>query len=187
MAYAPYIIFGALLLAGLNIPVSEDGMLFISALLAVSNPDRLYALFIAVFAGAYLSDLICYSLGRFVGPRIWRIKFFSSIASPAKIDKLNEYYHKYGAATLFCGRFIPFGVRNALFLSAGLGKMDFKKFAFLDFSACLLSCSVYFTLYYNYGSAVIEYVKQSNIVIFSVAILVVLIILYRKKLRKTGN
>ncbi|TXL09561.1 alkaline phosphatase, partial [Methylococcaceae bacterium CS3] len=32
--YAHYIIFAALLLAGLNIPVSEDAMIFISALLA---------------------------------------------------------------------------------------------------------------------------------------------------------
>ena len=30
--YAHFIIFGALLLAGLNIPVSEDAMLFISAI-----------------------------------------------------------------------------------------------------------------------------------------------------------
>ena len=38
---APWLIFGLLLLAGLNIPVSEDGMLFVSALLATQRPDLL--------------------------------------------------------------------------------------------------------------------------------------------------
>jgi len=51
--YAPIIIFSALLLAGLNIPVSEDGMLFISASLAAKNPHMLANLFIAVYLGAY--------------------------------------------------------------------------------------------------------------------------------------
>ena len=34
---APFAIFGLLLLAGLNIPVSEDAMLFLSAILATQH------------------------------------------------------------------------------------------------------------------------------------------------------
>ena len=60
--WAPWIIFGALLLAGLNIPVSEDAMLFVAAYLAATHPDYAVTLFLAVYAGAYL----CVSTGNFL-------------------------------------------------------------------------------------------------------------------------
>jgi membrane protein DedA with SNARE-associated domain len=134
--------------------------------------------------GAYLSDLIAYWLGRILGPKLWNIKFFAKMVSRDKIDMIGNYYHKYGVLTLIFGRFIPFGVRNALFISAGLGKMNFIKFSLSDLLACVISTSVYFPLYYFYGESVIDYVKKGNIVIFSLALLVVGIILIKKYLNR---
>lgn len=168
--YAPYIIFGLLLLAGFNIPVSEDGMLFISALIASHNPAYLPHLFIAVFMGAYLSDLICYGLGRIVGPKLLHIRFFSSIATQERIDKIHDYYQRYGVITLIFGRFVPFGVRNGLFLTAGLGQMNLIKFALSDLVACTISTTTFFTLYYNYGDKVIDAIQKTNAVIFVAAL-----------------
>jgi len=165
--YAHWIIFGALLLAGLNIPVSEDGMLFISGVLASHYPDHVVRLFLAVYMGAYLSDLICYMLGRKFGPKLFEIKFFANMVPPERIDKIHNFYERYGIVTLLIGRFIPFGVRNGLFLTAGLGKMDFQKFALADLLACTISTAVFFSLYYYFGNSIIEYVKQGNIVLFS--------------------
>ena len=187
MTYAPYIIFFALLLAGFNLPISEDIMLFISALLAADSPDMLYPLFFSVYLGAYFSDLICYTLGRVLGPRIWKIKFFASIATTERVDKLSHYLKRYGAITLFLGRFIPFGVRNALFITAGLGKMDARKFAFFDFLACTISSTIFFSLYYNFGQDVVEYVKKGNIIFFSLACAVVLGLLIRMKVKKNSE
>ncbi len=167
--YAPLIIFGALLLAGFNIPVSEDAMLFISAVLASKNVEHLPQLFIAVYMGAYLSDLICYSLGRIFGPKLFEIKFFANMVPPERIEKIHTFYEKYGIVTLILGRFIPFGVRNGLFLTAGLGQMNFLKFSLSDLLACTISTIFFFTLYFHYGSTVIEYVKEGNMVIFSIA------------------
>jgi len=165
--YAHWIIFGSLLLAGFNIPVSEDGMLFISGLLASKNPDLKYHLFTGVFLGAYFSDLICYWLGRILGPKIWKIQFFAKMVSEEKVNQITSFYQKYGIVTLLVGRFIPFGVRNGLFLTAGLGKMNFAKFAVSDLIACTISCTIFFNLYYSFGEAVIEYVKKGNIILFS--------------------
>ena len=184
VTYAPYVIFGVLLLAGLNLPISEDALLFASALLAVKNPDKLEILFASVFLGAYISDLIAYSLGRYLGPKIWEIKFIAKFLDQKMIDKLNSFYDRHGSLTLFIGRFIPFGVRNALFISAGLAKMNFKKFAAVDFAACLISCSTYFSLYYHFGPDVLDFIKKSNIVIFSFFILFLTFILIRKKFNK---
>ena len=185
VAIAPYLILGLLLLAGFNIPVSEDAMLFISALLAVKNPEYTYQLFAAVFLGAYLSDLICYGfMGRYLGSKIFKLKFFASMASPEKIEKVNNFYNKYGILTLLIGRFIPFGVRNALFLTAGLGKMNAWKFAISDLIACSVSCVAFFALYYNFGETVIEYVKKGNIILFTLAVLAGIIFFIKKKQQK---
>ncbi|MCK5354676.1 MAG: DedA family protein [Methyloprofundus sp.] len=179
--YAHFIIFGALLLAGFNIPVSEDAMIFISAILASSHPEYLPHLFIGVYMGAYLSDLICYSLGRIFGPKLLEIRFFANMVSPERITKISAYYENYGVITLILGRFIPFGVRNALFLTAGLGKMNFIKFALSDLLACTISTACFFTLYFYYGETVIEYIKQGNMVVFSLAFIAIAVLWYRKK------
>ncbi len=186
--YAPLIIFGSLLLAGLNIPVSEDAMLFISAMLASSNSAYLPQLFIGVYMGAYLSDLICYSLGRILGPKLFELRFFANMVPPERIDKIHRYYEQYGIITLIIGRFIPFGVRNGLFLTAGLGQMDFVKFALADLLACTISTITFFTLYYNYGENVIDYVKEGNLILFSAVAIAIGVYFYRKKqAEKSGN
>ena len=183
---APYLIFGLLFLAGFNIPVSEDLMLFVSAILAAQNPEYATQLFIAVFAGAYISDLICYGLmGRYFGTKIFKIKFLASMASPEKIQKITNFYEKYGIFTLLFGRFIPFGVRNALFLTAGLGKMNAWKFAISDLIACTISCVTFFSLYFYYGKTVIEYVKKGNIILFSIALIVALALFLKNKQAKS--
>ena len=185
--YAPYLIFFVLLLAGINIPVSEDAMLFLTALLATNHPEKLQILFLSIFFGAYISDMIAYSVGRFLGPKIWDIKIIATFLDRKMIDKLGDYYAKRGLVTLLIGRFIPFGVRNALFITAGLGKMNFKKFAMIDFIACLSSCSTYFFLYYKFGEDMIDFVKKSNLVIFSIFICFVIFILVKKKREKAAT
>jgi membrane protein DedA with SNARE-associated domain len=127
--------------------------------------------FLAVYAGAYFSDLICYWLGRLLGPKLFKIRLFANMASPEKIEKVGTYFERYGILTLIVGRFIPFGVRNAMFLTAGLSKMDFVKFALADLLACTISVATYFYLYYQYGEAVIDSIKEANIVIFVIALL----------------
>ena len=182
--WAPYIVFGLLILAGFNFPVSEDLMIFITALLAAKHPDHLIPLLSGIFLGAYLSDLISYSLGRFIGPKLWNIKFFSKMVSKKKLNTISNYYDKYGVITLIFGRFIPFGVRNGLFLTAGLGKMNFLKFSLSDLLACIISTSLYFPLYYFHGEKVIEYVKKGNVVIFITALLIISFIYFQKKKKK---
>ncbi len=182
---APWLIFGLLLLAGLNIPVSEDGMLLITAILAFNNPDHAIPLFFGVYLGAYCSDIICYTLGRTLGPKLFNIRLFKSMMSQKRMDRINHFYEKHGIITLILGRFIPFGVRNGLFLTAGLGKMNFTKFALSDLLACTISCSAFFSLYYKFGKEITGVIKQGNIVLFSAAALFALYYFFAKKKKKS--
>ena len=180
MEVAPYLIFGLLLLAGLKLPVPEDVMLFTAAFMSVKNPHMLIPLFIAVFLGAYFSDLISYAWGRFLGPKLMKVKFFARNLPPKKMEKVQKFLEEYGILTLIIGRFIPFGVRNTMFMTSGMSKMNPYKFALADFIACVLTCSSYFYLYYRFGEQMVELIKRFNMLIFGLFILVVLFYIIKK-------
>src|SRR5262249_11036689 len=124
--YAHWVVFGLLMLAGLNFPISEDLVIIISGVLASTVvPENTWKLFAGVFLGAYLSDWVVYWMGRKWGVKLWNIPWFSRILEPKRLVQIGKYYQKYGVLTLLVGRFIPFGVRNCLFATAGMGKMSF--------------------------------------------------------------
>jgi len=185
--YAHWLIFSALILAGFNIPISEDLMIIISAILA-SNviPKNTFILFAFVFFGAYISDWMVYWLGRLLGIKLWKIKWFRKTIPKRKLSKVRLFYKKYGFFTLLIGRFIPFGVRNCLFLTAGMTKMNFAKFAISDGIACFFSNIVLFTITYSIGknyTVLFHYIKKINILIFLLFIFTIItfICYYKKK------
>ncbi|NGX62943.1 MAG: Inner membrane protein [Candidatus Anoxychlamydiales bacterium] len=188
--HAHWIIFSALILAGFNLPISEDLMIIISAILAANVvPQNIFLLFGAVFLGAYMSDWIVYWIGRLFGIKLWKFKWFKKTIPKRKLAKVKLFYKKYGFFTLLVGRFIPFGVRNCLFLTAGMTRMNFTKFAISDGIACLISNSVLFSIAYSLGknhTALFTYLKKVNILIFLLFIFTIIgfIWYYKKKKHK---
>lgn len=167
---AHYLIFGLLMLAGLNIPVSEDLMIIMSGMLAATVvPENLILLFTWTFLGCYLSDWESYWLGRLLGPRIWEWGWFSGRIRRGHVRRITLFYRKYGFLTLLVGRFIPFGVRNCLFITAGVGRMSFPRFMLADGLACFTSNFVLFTLAFSFGKnyhALYERLQTLNLYLF---------------------
>ncbi|EKE08018.1 MAG: hypothetical protein ACD_17C00394G0001, partial [uncultured bacterium] len=101
-----------------------------------------------------------------------------------------SYYEKYGFWTLLVGRFIPFGVRNCLFLTAGLGKMHFGKFLLSDGIACILSNTVLFSLAYVVGknyTSLISSLKTFNIFLFSAFVVAIIGYLWYKRKKNAAT
>ena len=109
-----------------------------------------------------------------------KVKFFARNLPPKKMEKVQKFLEEYGILTLIIGRFIPFGVRNTMFMTSGMSKMNPYKFAFADFIACVLTCSSYFDLYYRFGEQMVELIKRFNMLIFGLFILVVLFYIIKK-------
>jgi len=188
--YAHWIIFGSLMLAGLNIPISEDLMIIISAILASSViPKNAVILYLSVFLGAYLSDWMVYWIGRKLGVKLLRVKWFKKTVSRRRLSKIRLFYRKYGFYTLLLGRFIPFGVRNCLFLTAGIIKMNFIKFILSDGIACFLSNTMLFSIAYFLGKNYYVFYNHLKIVhiilfVFFVFTIIGLICYYKKKQKR---
>lgn len=187
--YAHWVIFGLLMLAGLNFPISEDVVVILSGVLASTLvPENTWKLFVAVFLGAYLSDWIVYWMGRLWGTKLWKIRWFARIFHPKRLNQIKKYYQQYGMLTLVVGRFIPFGVRNCLFATAGIGKMFFWKFLLADGIACLCSNATLFTVAYFCGKNCSSLMRFINIVIFSIFLVALIgFIWYKKKKSKVST
>lgn len=187
--HAHWLIFGALMLAGLNIPISEDLMIILSATLAATIvPENTAKLFVAVFLGCYISDWVCYWIGRRFGPNLWKWRWFAKTIQSKRLDQVQQYYAKYGFWTLLIGRFIPFGVRNCLFLTAGMGRMHFGKFLLSDGIACISSNAALFSLAYTLSrhyDELLEALKTFNIFLFSFFVVTGITIFWYKKHKKT--
>ncbi len=176
-AFTHYIIFSALLLAGFNFPLSEDLLIVGSALIAsIIMPQNVFLIYTWLFMGCFLSDVISYLLGRFLGPKLWKYRWFRKNLTEKKLAKAEHFLEKYGFFTFFIGRLIPFGVRNCLFLTVGLSKMPFTRFAITDVFASLFSSGLLFYLAYTFGKNykdVYNTLEFINIALFAIFILVV--------------
>jgi membrane protein DedA with SNARE-associated domain len=187
-AHAHWMIFGALMLAGCNVPISEDLMIILSGSIAATLvPENTWKLFVCVFLGCYLSDWVCYWIGRKLGQKLFTWKWFAKTISVKRLDTTRAYYEKYGFWTLLIGRFIPFGVRNCLFLTAGIGRMHFGKFLLSDGIACLLSNSILFSLSFTLSKhldLVFRGVTAFNLFLFGTFVVTVICFIWYKRCKK---
>lgn len=146
----PFLFFFLLLLAGLNIPISEDAILVAGGILCIEkNFFQTGVMYTMILLGAYLSAWEAFFIGRWLGKRLTAHSFFGRFITKKTISRIKIHFKKHPNKTLFFGRFIPFGFRNALFITAGMGKMPFRLFALLDIPGCILSTAwIFFTTYY---------------------------------------
>ncbi len=153
ITYAPLAAFIMLILAGLNLPFSEDLIIITSALLARTNNEILLNLYIALLADAIISDHMAYWIGNRIGHGL-RKKNLDKFLTPARLDTVHHYVKKYGIFSFIVCRFIPFGVRNTLFISAGIMRMRYALFTLFDTIAALISVTTLYFLFYHLGSAI---------------------------------
>jgi membrane protein DedA with SNARE-associated domain len=109
-------------------------------------------------------------MGRLVGPRLAQLPLFEKLLHPERIQKMRRFYERRGLLALVVGRFIPFGVRNALFMSTGMSKLPFFTFVLRDALACSLWATVSFSSFYLLGQhldLLWHYAKTFNLVIFT--------------------
>jgi len=191
---AHWLVFFSILLAGINLPISADLIILVSAFLAASViPEKTWHLFFAVYFGCYFSAWIAYWIGRIAGLRLLQWRWFAKILNPQRLAKISKFHEKYGLLTLVIGRFIPFGMRNCIFMTNGISKIHFGKFILKDLLACFIWSGLSFYLFYrcsqNY-EVLVEQIKKWNIFIFAAFLVSLIAIIWykrRKKLRSLSH
>jgi len=154
------------MLAGLCVPISEDLIIITGALICQEKPSLLVPIFAATYAGVVISDYFPYILGRYIRKGTIKAKFLTQLFSPRKIVSIHRYLDKYGIFAFIVGRFIPFGVRNTMFMTSGLFGLRLWRFALYDTTAATISVCTLFFLAYHFGEAVGKPFKAVGIILF---------------------
>jgi len=187
--YYPFAAFIALMLAGLSVPISEDLIIITGALICQEKPSMLVPIFGATFAGVVISDYFPYILGNYIRKGTIKAKILTQLFSPRKIVRIHRYLDKYGIFTFIVGRFVPFGVRNTLFMTSGLIGLKLRRFALYDTTAATISVSTLFFLAYHFGEAVEKPFQAVGIVLFILLLSMVIFVvinIVRKILKRKG-
>jgi len=152
--YYPAFAFVALILGGLNLPFSEDAIIIGGALICQADERLLVPCLLMILAGVFVSDVISYFLGVFAKRGTTRLRWVRSVLNHRYAEKLRDGIHRHGFLTFIVCRFIPFGVRNTLFISSGFFGLSLHRFLLVDTTALLISVNTLFWLVFLFGEAV---------------------------------
>jgi membrane-associated protein len=127
-----------------------DSLLFVvGAMCGVGLLD--YTLSVALlFAAAVLGNQSNYTIGRFIGPKVFQwedSRFFNKQA----FNQAHAFYEKYGGITIVAARFMPFLRTFAPFV-AGVAQMTRSKFTFFDVLGGALWVGGVVTVGYFFGN-----------------------------------
>jgi phosphatidylserine decarboxylase precursor-related protein len=182
--FFPLVALIALLLAGFSLPFSEDLIIIMGALLCHQDSALLVPTLAAIYIGVIASDFIAYKIGSMAGKGTIRNKLSASPFMEKKLNRMHGLMEKYGVFTFIVCRFIPFGVRNTLFMASGFFGLRLRIFALFDILAAMISVNTLFFLAYNLGDEVKQPVKVAGIILFILLILIAAALFIRFLIKK---
>ena len=103
-----------------------DSLLFAIGALAAMGSLRYDVVVVSLAVAAILGDTVNYSIGHYMGPRVFQRKG-SRIFKKEYLDKTRHFYEKYGGKTIIFARFVPI-VRTFAPFVAGIGAMSYGRF-----------------------------------------------------------
>jgi membrane protein DedA with SNARE-associated domain len=190
--FFPVVALICLILAGLSIPISEDLIIIAGALVSQADRSLLVPTLLSIYTGVIISDFMVYFIGALIRKGTIKGKFASRILSLKLLERIRYALDKYGIFTFIVCRFIPFGVRNTLFMTSGLFGLPLRRFALYDLIAVAISTNVLFFLVYIFGEEIKRPIKAVGIILFIflvsgiLALIIRLIIEWKNKRRPPG-
>ena len=133
-----------------------DSLLFVCGAIAAIGGLSLPALIALLVTAAVLGDALNYSIGKYLGPKVWgweQSRFFNRGA----FDRTHAFYERHGAITIIVARFLPF-VRTFAPFVAGVAEMTYPKFALYNVVGGLLWVTSLTVLGYLVGN--LPWVKE---------------------------
>jgi membrane-associated protein len=103
-----------------------DSLLFVVGTLCGAGLMSLPLAMALLVVAAILGDQVNYSIGRHIGPRVWKwehSRFFNKRA----FEQAHNFYERYGGITIILARFMPF-IRTFAPFVAGVAAMSRGKF-----------------------------------------------------------
>ena len=134
-----------------------DSLLFVAGALAATGGIDVHLVALLLVAAAVLGNTVSYSIGYFVGPKVFhweQSRFFNRKA----LDRAHAFYEKHGGKTIVITRFVPILRTFAPFV-AGIARMTYVRFTAYNLAGAL--AWVLALLYAGYWFGNVPFVKQN--------------------------
>jgi membrane-associated protein len=103
-----------------------DSILFIAGTVVAAARLNVHVLVVILVGAAVLGDSVNYSIGHFIGPRVFQ-RPDSRWLRQEHLRRTQRFYERYGGVTIIIGRFVPVIRTFAPFL-AGVAGMPYRRF-----------------------------------------------------------
>lgn len=113
-----------------------DSLLFVAGTLAAAGELNVHAMVVLLICAAVLGDSVNFSVGRFLGPRLFR-SGNGRFLKREYLDRTHRYFERHGGKTIVIARFVPI-IRTYAPFVAGLGQMDYRRFLAFNVSGAIL-------------------------------------------------
>jgi membrane-associated protein len=167
-AYGPwvYALLFAIIFAETGLVVTPflpgDSLLFTCGALAAARAEGTNAPILDIrivlpllFVAAVLGDAVNYSVGHFVGPRVFRAEdrrsFWHRLLNRDHLMKAHAFFERHGGKAIVLARFVPI-VRTFVPFVAGCGSMSYPQFAFYNVTGGLLWVGICVGAGYAFGN-----------------------------------
>jgi membrane-associated protein len=113
-----------------------DSLLFVAGTIAAAGDLNVHTLVAILIMAAIAGDSLNYSIGRYLGPRVFRFddsRFFKR----AHVDRTHAFFERHGGKAIIIARFVPI-IRTYAPFVAGIGAMSYRRFLMFNVTGAVL-------------------------------------------------
>ena len=146
-AYGPwiYLVLFLIVFAETGLVVTPilpgDSLLFAAGAVAATGALNVWMVLGLLLVAAVLGDAVNYSVGRYIGPRIFTASDTTGVLhrllNRDHLARAHAFFERHGGKAVVLGRFVPI-VRTFVPFVAGAGAMTYSTFAFFNVAGALL-------------------------------------------------
>jgi membrane-associated protein len=146
-----------------------DSLLFAAGAIAARGNLDVALLFFLLAGAAILGNTVNYSIGHFIGPRVFRSDHSHPLLNRHHLDGAHAFFEKYGGMAVVLTRFVPV-VRTFVPFVAGAGAMRYGAFAMFNIAGGALWVGICLGAGYGFGNVP---VVRNNFSLVAIGIVVV--------------
>ena len=171
-----------------------DSLLFAAGAIAATGALDVRLVLLLLFVAAVLGDAVNYSVGRYVGPRVFkpdgRRGKLERLLNPQHLERAHDFFETHGGKAVVLARFVPI-VRTFIPFVAGAASMTYATFAFYNIAGGALWVVICVGAGYLFGN--IEVVKKNfelvvlGIIFVSVLPMVIEFIRHRRESQQNNG
>lgn len=103
-----------------------DSLLFVAGAIAAAGELNVHLVFALLAAAAFLGNTVNYSIGRWLGPRLFADRR-SRFLNPTHLERAHAFYERHGGKAVVISRFLPI-IRTYVPFVAGMARMSPRDF-----------------------------------------------------------